>query len=106
MARRHGQRDLSSAAQEYLLALRVMGGTDEPGHVTAAQIARTGGVTPQPASEMFGRRVADGLVEHAEGRDLRLTTAGRAAADGIFRRHALLEWLVGPGRGLGGGGTA
>src|SRR6478735_1097097 len=101
MARRHDQRDLSSAAQEYLLALRVMGGTDEPGHVTAAQIARNLGVTTQAASEMFRRLVADGLVEHAEGRDLRLTTAGRAAADGIFRRHALLEWLLTAVVGLG-----
>ena len=101
MSRRHDQRDLSSAAQEYLLALRVMGGTDEPGHVTAAQIARHLGVTTQAASEMFRRLVADGLVEHAEGRDLRLTTAGRAAADGIFRRHALLEWLLTAVVGLG-----
>ncbi len=101
MSRRHDQRDLSSAAQEYLLALRVMGGIDEPGHVTAAQIARHLGVTTQAASEMFRRLVADGLVEHAEGRDLRLTTAGRAAADGIFRRHALLEWLLTAVVGLG-----
>jgi len=50
---------------------------------------------------MFRRLVADGLVEHAEGRDLRLTTAGRAAADGIFRRHALLEWLLTAVVGLG-----
>ena len=101
MSRRHDQRDLSSAAQEYLLALRVMGGTDDPGHVTAAQIARHLGVTTQAASEMFRRLVADGLVVHAEGRDLRLTPAGRAAADGIFRRHALLEWLLTAVVGLG-----
>ena len=50
---------------------------------------------------MFRRLVADGLVDHAEGRDLHLTTAGRAAADGIFRRHALLEWLLTSVVGLG-----
>jgi DtxR family transcriptional regulator, Mn-dependent transcriptional regulator len=101
VSRRHDQRDLSNAAQEYLLALRVMAGVDDTGRVTTAQVARHLGVTTQAASEMFRRLVADGLVAHAEGRDLHLTTAGRAAADGIFRRHALLEWLLTAVIGLG-----
>ena len=41
---------------------------------------------------MFRRLVGDGLVVHAEGRDLAPQPAGRAVADAIFRRHALLEW--------------
>jgi hypothetical protein len=41
-------------------------------------------VTTQAASEMFRRLVADGLVAHAGGRDLHLTPAGRATADGLF----------------------
>ena len=45
--------------------------------------------------------MADGLVAHAEGRDLHLTDAGRTAADAIFRRHALLEWLLTSIIGLG-----
>ncbi|HEV7603348.1 MAG TPA: metal-dependent transcriptional regulator [Candidatus Limnocylindrales bacterium] len=101
MPRRHDQRDLSAAAQEYLLALRVLVGADDAARVTAAQIARHLGVTTQAASEMFRRLVADGLVAHAEGRDLRLTSAGRTAADAIFRRHALLEWLLTSVIGLG-----
>jgi DtxR family Mn-dependent transcriptional regulator len=101
MPRRHDQRDLSAAAQEYLLALRVAAGADDGGRVTAAQIARHLGVTTQAASEMFRRLVADGLVAHAGGRDLHLTPAGRAAADAIFRRHALLEWLLTSVIGLG-----
>jgi DtxR family Mn-dependent transcriptional regulator len=101
MPRRHDQRDLSAAAQEYLLALRVLVAADSDGRVTAAQIARHLGVTTQAASEMFRRLVADGLVAHAEGRDLQLTAAGRASADGIFRRHALLEWLLTSVIGLG-----
>ena len=99
--RRHDARDLSAAAQEYLLALRVLDGSDDAGRVTAAQVARHLGVTTQAASEMFRRLTADGLVGHAEGRDLHLTLAGRAAADGIFRRHALLEWLLTSVIGLG-----
>jgi DtxR family Mn-dependent transcriptional regulator len=101
MPRRRDQRDLSAAAQEYLLALRVMAGSPESGRVTAAQVARHLGVTTQASSEMFRRLVADGLVDHAEGRDLRLSPAGRAAADGIFRRHALVEWLLTSVVGLG-----
>ena len=98
-SRRSPSRDLSTAAQEYLLALRVMAG--DGARVTAAQIARRMGVSPQAASEMFRRLVADGLVTQADGRELILTSAGRAAADGIFRRHALCEWLLTEIVGLG-----
>lgn len=101
MPRRSDPRDLSTAAQEYLLALRVSAGSGDGPKVTAAQIARHLGVTTQAASEMFRRLGADGLVEHDGGRELRLTTPGRAAADAIFRRHALLEWLLTSVVGLG-----
>jgi DtxR family Mn-dependent transcriptional regulator len=102
MPKRRDPRDLSAAAQEYLLALRVIEGAAEGGRVSAAGIARHLGVTTQAASEMFRRLVADGLVDHApDGRDLRLTSAGRTAADGIFRRHALIEWLLTSVVGLG-----
>jgi DtxR family Mn-dependent transcriptional regulator len=50
---------------------------------------------------MFRRLASDGLVAQAEGRELVLTPAGRAAADGIFRRHALCEWLLSSIVGLG-----
>jgi DtxR family Mn-dependent transcriptional regulator len=92
MTRSTGRHDLSSAAQDYLLALRVMAG--EGAHVTAAAVARHLGVSTQAASEMFRRLGADGLVRSTETRELTLTPAGRAAADGIFRRHALVEWLL------------
>ena len=97
--RRHATRDLSTAAQEYLLSLRVM--TGDGARVTAAQVGRKLGVSPQAASEMFRRLIADALVTQAEGRELVLTPAGRAAADGIFRRHALCEWLLTEVVGLG-----
>jgi DtxR family transcriptional regulator, Mn-dependent transcriptional regulator len=91
MQRRHDS-DISAAAQEYLLALRVMG---SDGRVaTTSQLGRHVGVSTQAASEMCRRLAADGLLEPATGKGLVLTTAGRAAADGIFRRHALLEWLL------------
>jgi DtxR family Mn-dependent transcriptional regulator len=99
MSRRNESHDLSTAAQEYLLTLRVMAG--DGSHIKAAQVARRMGVTTQAASEMFRRLAADGLVEQREGRELILTEPGRAAADGIFRRHALLEWLLTSVVGLG-----
>jgi DtxR family Mn-dependent transcriptional regulator len=101
MPRRNDPADLSTAAQQYLLALRVTAGAEDGSRVTAAQIARHLGGTTQAASEMFRRLGADGLVEHDGGRELRLTTPGRAAADAIFRRHALLEWLLTSVVGLG-----
>ncbi len=79
------------------------------GRVTAAQVGRHLGVSTQAASEMFRRLGTDGLVTQAGiggpgttgGRELVLTEAGRAAADAIFRRHALLEWLLTAVVGLG-----
>jgi DtxR family Mn-dependent transcriptional regulator len=96
---RRAPTDLSSAAQEYLLALRIAAG--DGCRVTTAHLARKVGVTTQAASEMVRRLAADGLVAQGDGRELLLTPAGRAAADAIFRRHALLEWLLTSVVGLG-----
>ncbi|HEY4752504.1 MAG TPA: metal-dependent transcriptional regulator [Candidatus Limnocylindrales bacterium] len=90
--RRHDTADISAAAQEYLLALRVMGSDGRTANT--AQLGRRVGVSTQAASEMCRRLATDGLLEPAAGRGVVLTTAGRAAADAIFRRHALLEWLL------------
>jgi len=99
MVRRHTGTDLSTAAQEYLLALRAMAG--EESHVSAAQVGRRLGVSTQAASEMFRRLTADGLVCLSSARELALTDAGLVAADAIFRRHALIEWLLTSVVGLG-----
>jgi DtxR family Mn-dependent transcriptional regulator len=58
-------------------------------------------VTTQAESVLFRRIGADGLVEHDGGSVLRLTTSGRSAADAIFRRLALMEWLMSSVVGLG-----
>jgi DtxR family Mn-dependent transcriptional regulator len=90
--RRTDSADISAAAQEYLLALRVMGSDGRA--TTSAQLGRHVGVSTQAASEMCRRLASDGLLEPSTGRGLVLTSAGRTAADAIFRRHALLEWLL------------
>ncbi len=92
MQRRHDPAAISAAAQEYLLALRVMASDGRT--ATTTQIGRRVGVTTQAASEMCRRLAVDGLVDTTANRSLVLTIAGRTAADAIFRRHALLEWLL------------
>jgi DtxR family Mn-dependent transcriptional regulator len=99
MQRRRPAPDISAAAQDYLLALRIM--VQDDATATTAQVARHQGVTAQAAGEMIHRLVSDGLVVQQEDRSLALTPAGCAAADGIFRRHALLEWLLTSVVGLG-----
>lgn len=95
MHRRHedgeGQ-DLSEAAQSYLLTLRSMVGAGTT--PMAASLARRMGVSVQATSQVVSRLVAEGLVASSGGRELSLTEAGQAAADTIFRRHSLLEWLL------------
>jgi DtxR family Mn-dependent transcriptional regulator len=90
---------LTEAAQGYLLALRVM--TEGGATTMVSAVARQMGVSTQAASEMIGRLSADGLVAMGPDRDLSLTDAGRAAAETIFRRHSLLEWLLTKVIGLG-----
>ncbi len=64
-------------------------------------LARRMGVSTQAASEMIGRLANDDLVSVAADRGLMLTPDGVAAAETIFRRHALLEWLLTRVIGLG-----
>lgn len=95
MSERHGangEPHLSGSAQGYLLTLRSMTGEGVPTSVSA--LARRMGVSTQAASEMIGRLAGEGLAALAADRGLTLTERGRAAADRIFHRHALLEWLL------------
>ena len=95
----HAPPALSESAQHYLLALRAM--TDGGTSTLTSALARQLGVSTQAASEMVGRLSSDGLVHVSEARELTLSNAGREAADTIFRRHSLLEWLLIKVIGLG-----
>lgn len=90
---------MSEAAQAYLLTLRSMeGGGPQP---MTASLARRMHVSVQAASEMVSRLAAEGLVEVRADRTLALSPSGWRAADTIFRRHALMEWLLTRVVGLG-----
>ncbi len=100
MSRRsEAEAELSEAAQGYLLALRSM--TSDGATTMVSALARRMGVSTQAASEMVARLSAEGLAKLSEGRELSLTEAGLEAADEVFRRHALLEWLLIKVIGLG-----
>jgi DtxR family Mn-dependent transcriptional regulator len=90
---------LSNAAQAYLLTIRSMLGAGVA--PKAAALARRMGVSDQATSTMLHRLTQDGLVTAGPERELQLTPAGRQAADTIFRRHSLLEWLLTRVIGLG-----
>ena len=84
---------ITAAAQEYLLAFRSH--SDDEG-VTPSLVAKDLEVSKQAAAEMFRRLADDRLIAPRSGhaRLWKLTTSGESAADAVFRRHALLEWLL------------
>ena len=82
----------TAATQEYLATLRNLVASNQK--ATVATMARRLNVSPQAVSEMIGRLRGEGLVEIGDNRELGLTNSGRAVADAIFRRHALVEWLL------------
>jgi DtxR family transcriptional regulator, Mn-dependent transcriptional regulator len=90
--RGHATAALSGAAQGYLLVARSIAGAG--GSLTASIMAARLGVSKQAAAEMVARLVSDALLELNAVRELRLTIRGQEVSDAIFRRHALLEWLL------------
>ncbi|MFN8517976.1 MAG: metal-dependent transcriptional regulator [Chloroflexota bacterium] len=90
---------VSEAAQVYLLTLRSMEGSGT--QPMTASLARRMHVSVQAASEMVSRLSAEGLVEVRADRTLAMTPSGWGAADTIFHRHALMEWLLTRVVGLG-----
>lgn len=84
---------LTAAAQEYLLAFRSH--NYEEG-ATPSLVAKDLEVSKQAAAEMFRRLADDRLIAPCNGhaRLWKLTASGKSAADAVFRRHALLEWLL------------
>jgi DtxR family Mn-dependent transcriptional regulator len=91
MAMTREQPGISAAEQAYLLAIRQSRGGPS---LSAADLARRMGVSPQATSEMLRRLSTAGLVTTGESRHVELSPKGSAEADAIYRRHALAEWLL------------
>src|SRR6266568_1883859 len=79
----------STAAEEYLQAIYTL--ADENGHVFSARLAEFLGVSAPAVSEMVHRLEREGLVALDGHKEVHLTTAGKAQADSIVRRHRLAE---------------
>jgi DtxR family Mn-dependent transcriptional regulator len=60
----------------------------------AARVADMLGVSRASAGEMLKRLEADGLIERGERKEVKLTAAGRQAAERVIRRHRLIELLL------------
>lgn len=95
----HDPAEITAAGQAYLLTARSMLTSGQP--ITVSALAARMHVSKQAASEMVARFVRDDLLATGSAHELALTPAGRAAADAIFRRHALMEWLLTKVVGLG-----
>ncbi|CAN5745026.1 metal-dependent transcriptional regulator [soil metagenome] len=93
----HLAQGLSAAEQSYLVTIRNIRGE----RLTGAALARRMGVSPQATREMLRRLGAAGLVALGAAREVSLTPRGRRAADDIFRRHSLVEWLLTSVLGIG-----
>lgn len=83
--------DISAAEQVYLLAIRQSRGGSP---LSGAELARRMHVSPQATSEMVRRLSSAGYVDVGSSRSVELTPKGSVAADAIYRRHALAEWLL------------
>ena len=89
----------TATAAEYLMAIRYMLAEGPP--VIAARLAERIRVSAATVSEMLSRLAREGLVTIDEQRHLGLTPVGRRAAEDVFRRHALAEWLLTEVIGMG-----
>src|SRR3954447_24290351 len=77
------------AEEEYL---EIMFWLEEAGlPITGANIARALQLSPPTVHEMVGRLEHDGFVARSEDRGLEFTADGRDHAEGVVRRHRLVE---------------
>jgi DtxR family transcriptional regulator, Mn-dependent transcriptional regulator len=77
------------AEEEYL---QTMFWLEEAGlPITGANIARAMQLSPPTVHEMIGRLESDGYISRAEDKSLSFTEHGRNEAQGIVRRHRLIE---------------
>src|ERR671925_122435 len=77
------------AEEEYL---QIMFWLEEAGlPINGANIARAMQLSPPTVHERIGRLEGDGYVERADDKSLTFTEKGRQEAEGVVRRHRLIE---------------
>src|SRR4051794_39580750 len=81
--------DVTVAEEEYLQTLFWLqeAGLPMPG----ANVARAMQLPPPPAHEMIGRLERDGYITRAGDKSISFTETGQGHAEGIVRRHRLIE---------------
>ena len=93
-----GAADVSRAAQDYLREIHQL--QAESDRVTTTALAARMRVTPPSASGMVKKLAAQGLVEHAPYKGVRLTAEGEQIALEMLRHHRLLEVYLAQTLGL------
>lgn len=83
----HGQATV--AEEEYLQTIFWLQEAGLP--ITGANIARAMQLSAPTVHEMVNRLIADGYVERQENKSLLFTETGAEHAEGIVRRHRLIE---------------
>ena len=79
----------TEAEEEYL---QIIFWLDEAGlPMTAANVARAMQLSPPTVHEMVRRLERDGYIARGEDKTISFTPTGREHAEGIVRRHRLIE---------------
>jgi DtxR family Mn-dependent transcriptional regulator len=81
--------DVTVAEEEYLQTLFWLQEAGLP--MTGANVARAMQLSPPTVHEMIGRLERDGYVTRAADKTLAFTENGREHAEGVVRRHRLIE---------------
>ncbi|TMD90247.1 MAG: metal-dependent transcriptional regulator [Chloroflexi bacterium] len=82
----------TQSQEDYLKALYHLHGDTRP--VPTRELAQRLGISSPSVSEMVGRLVTQGLVEHDRYRGQQLTKEGRKVALELVRHHRLLEMFL------------
>ncbi len=81
--------DVTVAEEEYLQSLFWLQEAGLP--MTGANVARAMQLSPPTVHEMIGRLERDGYITRASDKTISFTASGEGHAEGIVRRHRLIE---------------
>src|SRR5437868_12526607 len=84
-----GEQHATVAEEEYLQVICWLQEAGLP--MTGANVARAMQLSPPTVHEMIGRLERDGYITRAANKAISFTASGREHAEGIVRRHRLIE---------------